>query len=102
MTQPGGASPGRLAGWLARGMARLDRVLHHQVSIGALIELALWLAVPYLCIGLAWAVFHHEQVEQIQTRLEKVLPAGADVAAFGLTTALWPASLQLADACPAT
>ncbi len=98
MTQPGGASAGRLA----RGMARLDRVLHHQVSIGALIEWALWLALPYLGIGLAWAVFHPEQVGQIQTRLGRVLPAGADVAAFGLTTALWPASFQFADACPAT
>ncbi len=81
---------------------RLDRVLHHQVSVGALVELALWLALPYLCIGLAWAVFHSEQVERIQARLENVLPAGADVAAFGLTTVLWPASLWLADACPAT
>jgi hypothetical protein len=98
VAQPGGAPAGRIA----RGMARLDRVLHYQVSIGALIELAVWLALPYLCIGLAWAAFHPEQVERIQTRLERVLPAGADVAAFGLTTALWPASLQIADACPAT
>jgi len=81
-------------------MARLRRVLEYQVSIAALIEVALWLAVPYLCIGLVWAVFHSEQVQQIQTRLEKVLPTGADVTAFGLTAALWPASLQIADACP--
>ena len=81
-------------------MALLRRVLEYQVSIAALIEVALWLAVPYLCIGLVWAVFHSEQVQQIQTRLEKVLPTGADVAAFGLTAALWPASLQIADACP--
>jgi hypothetical protein len=81
-------------------MALLRRVLNYQVSVGALIEVALWLALPYLCIGLVWAVFHSEQVQQIQTRLEKVLPTGADVAAFGLTAALWPASLQIADACP--
>jgi hypothetical protein len=81
-------------------MALLRRVLEYQVSIAALIEVALWLAVPYLCIGLVWAVFHSEQVQQIQTRLEKVLPTGADVTAFGLTAALWPASLQIADACP--
>jgi hypothetical protein len=81
-------------------MGLLRRVLEHQVSIAALIEAALWLALPYLCIGLVWAVFHSEQVQQIQTRLEKVLPTGADVTAFGLTAALWPASLQIADACP--
>jgi hypothetical protein len=81
-------------------MALLRRVLNYQVSVGALIEVALWLALPYLCIGLVWAVFHSEQVQQIQTRLEKVLPIGADVAAFGLTAALWPASLQIAGACP--
>jgi hypothetical protein len=81
-------------------MALLRRVLEYQVSVPALIEVALWLAVPYLCIGLVWAVFHSEQVQQIQTRLEKVSPTGADVAAFGLTAALWPASLQIADACP--
>jgi hypothetical protein len=81
-------------------MALLQRVLHYQLSIGALIEVALWLALPYLCVGLVWSVFHSEQVQQIQTRLETVLPTGADVAAFGLTVALWPASIQIADACP--
>ena len=81
--------------------ARLQRVLEQQVSIGALLELALWLAVPYLCVGIAWTVVHPEQTQQIQTRLETVLPAGADVGAFGLVTALWPASLQIATACPA-
>jgi hypothetical protein len=81
-------------------MALVQRVLNYQVSIGALIEVAFWLAIPYLCVGLAWTIVHPEQTQQIQTRLEKVLPAGADVGAFGLMTALWPASLQIADACP--
>jgi hypothetical protein len=81
-------------------MAQVQRVLNYQVSIGALIELAFWLAIPHLCVGLAWTVVHPEQTQRIQTRLEKVLPAGADVGAFGLMTALWPAPLQIADACP--
>jgi hypothetical protein len=84
-----------------RATARLQRVLEHRVTIGALIELALWLAIPYLCVGIVWTVVHPEQTQQIQTRLEKVLPAGADVGAFGVATALWPASLQIANACPA-
>ena len=76
-------------------------MLSYQVSIAALIEVALWLAIPYLWIGFVWAFLHAGQVEQIETRLLKVMPAGADVAAFGVTAALWPASIQIADACPA-
>ncbi len=91
-----GGSPGRIE----RALALLRRVLEYQVSIGALIEVALWLAIPYLCIGFVWSSLHAEQVQQIQTRVEKLSPVGADVAAFGLATALWPASIQIADACP--
>jgi len=89
--------PGRIE----RAMEMLRRALRYEVSVGALVELALWLAIPYLSIGFVWAVLHTDETQRIQTRLESVLPAGADVAAFGLTAALWPASLQIADACPA-
>ncbi|MGA7050389.1 MAG: hypothetical protein WBZ37_03810 [Mycobacterium sp.] len=84
-----------------RAMAPLRRVLAYQVSVEALIELAMWLAIPYLTFGLLWALIHPEQTQELQTRLEKVLPAGADVGGFGLMMALWPASIQIADACPA-
>lgn len=80
----------------------LRRVLQHRVSIGALLELAVWLAIPYLCIGFVWTLFHTEQTQRIQARIEKVMPVAADAAAFGLTTLLWPASIQIAQACPAT
>jgi hypothetical protein len=91
MTEPNGASADRVAGDaksgssgpIERAMGLLRRVLKYQVSTGALIEVALWLAIPYLSIGLVWSFFHAEQIQQIQTRLEKVSPAGADVAAFG-------------------
>ncbi len=82
-------------------MAALQRLLNHRVSVGALIEAALWLAIPYLCIGFVWSSLHGDQVQQIQMRLEKVSPVGADALAFGLATALWPASAQIADACTA-
>ena len=82
-------------------MNRLRRVLSHQISIAALLEIALWLAIPYLSIGFVWAFLHAGQVGQIEARLSKVMPAGADVAAFGVTAALWPASIQIANACPA-
>nr|WP_197506561.1 hypothetical protein [Mycobacterium sp. E3339] len=82
-------------------MDLLRRTLGYRVRIGALIEIALWLAIPYLCIGFVWTLFHAEEARQIQARVEAVSPTGADVVAFGLTTALWPASIQIARACPA-
>lgn len=88
------------SGRIERAMDLLRRILRYQVSVGALIEVALWLAIPYLCIGFGWTLLHTEQTQRIQTRLESVFPEGADVAAFGLTTALWPVSIQIADACP--
>lgn len=81
-------------------MDLLRRVLQYEVSVGALIEVALWLAIPYLAIGFLWAVLHAEDTQRMQTRLQTVMPAGSDVAAFGLTVVLWPASPQI-DACPA-
>ncbi len=81
-------------------MNLLRRMLQHQVSVGALIEVALWLAIPYLAIGFVWTTVHPDETRRIQARIETVSPVAADVAAFGLTTALWPASLQIAHACP--
>jgi hypothetical protein len=91
-----GVSGGRIE----RAMDALLRVLRYEVSVGALIELALWLAIPYLSIGFVWAVLHGDETQRIQARIEHVFPSGADVAAFGLTAALWPAAVQIADACP--
>jgi hypothetical protein len=88
-------------GRIGRAMDLLGRGLRYEVSVGALIELALWLAIPYLSIGFVWAVLHGDQTQRIHARLENVLPVASDLAAFGLTAALWPASIQIADACPA-
>jgi hypothetical protein len=81
-------------------MDLLRRALQYEVSVGTLIEVALWLAIPYLAVGFVWAVSHAEDTQRMQTRLETVMPAGSDLAAFGLTAALWPASPQI-GACPA-
>jgi hypothetical protein len=91
---------GRSANRIERAMNMLRRVLQYEVSVGALIEMALWLAIPYLSIGFVWAVLHTDETQRIQARIENVVPSGADVAAFGLTAVLWPASIQIADACP--
>ena len=85
---------------VSRAMNALRRVLRYQVSVGALIEVALWLAIPYLSVGFVWALLHSEETDRIQARFQNVLPAGADVAAFGVAAALWPVSIEIADACP--
>lgn len=90
-------SPGRVE----RALTALSRALRYQVSIGALIEAAVWLAIPYLAVGFLWATAHDEVTQRIRARLENVFPVGADVTAFGLTAALWPASIEIAEACPA-
>lgn len=67
-------------------------VLGYRVSIGDLLEIALWLAVPYLLIGVGWAFLHPDRVQQYEIMLSQ-LPAGANLIAFGLTVALWPVLL---------
>ena len=64
-----------------------------------MIEFALWMAIPYIVVGLVFAFFGSEHVQLIQAQLQTRLPAGADVAAFGLTVLLWPAMLFGVDVC---
>lgn len=96
-TNMAGSSPGRTE----RALDSLHRVLQYRVSVGALAEVAVWLAIPYLSLGLVWAFLHTETTQRIQARLEPVFPVGADVLALGVTAAFWPASIEIADACPA-
>ena len=79
--------------------AVLRRVLSRRVSIEAMIEFALWMAIPYIVIGLVFAFFGAERVQLIETQLQTRLPAGADVAAYGLTALMWPAALFGVDVC---
>ena len=55
-----------------------------------MIEIAMWLAIPYLLIGIVWTFVNADDVARIETQLETRMPAGSDLAAFGTTTALWP------------
>ena len=77
--------------------------MNHRVSVAALLELALWLAVPYLVLGLAWSFFHPDAVQRVQTQWEQQLhmPAGSDYElALGTAILVWPVVLLLpADAC---
>ncbi len=80
-------------------MTRLRRVLNYEVTVEAVIEIAMWLAIPYLVIGLVWGFFHVEAVAQLEAQLNRVLPAGAEVGAYGLAALLWPVLLLLPPLC---
>jgi hypothetical protein len=55
-----------------------------------MIEVFMWMLVPYIAIGLGWAFFHTEQVVLLQTELNTRMPAGSEIAAYLTTAALWP------------
>ncbi|MEO3756711.1 hypothetical protein ABGB19_00240 [Mycobacterium sp. B14F4] len=66
-----------------------------------MLEILMWLAIPYLVIGLAWAFFDAEQVQVIDTALRTRLPAGSDIGAFVATALNWPARLFGIELCAA-
>ncbi|MUL85487.1 MULTISPECIES: hypothetical protein [unclassified Mycolicibacterium] len=82
-------------------MNRIRRILGYKVSVAQMLETLMWLALPYLMIGLTWTFFHPEQVQLIETSLLTKFPAGADLVAFGQVTLLWPVLLLGADVCVA-
>jgi hypothetical protein len=77
----------------------LRRLLSRKVSVEAMIEFAMWLAIPYLIVGVVWAFAHAEFVQHRETELNKQLPAGANLVAFGESTVLWPFLLLAPDGC---
>ncbi|MCV7290418.1 hypothetical protein H7J87_34335 [Mycolicibacterium wolinskyi] len=79
----------------------MRRILSRKVSLEQMIETALWLALPYIVIGLLWTFFHPEQVQLIESELLTRIPAGANLVAFGQVTLLWPLLLVGGDICVA-
>ena len=80
-------------------MTALRRLVSRKVSIAAMIEFAMWIAIPYIVIGIAWTFFNADDVARVQDRLQTRMPAGSDVAAFGASTALWPFLLLGHEVC---
>jgi hypothetical protein len=79
----------------------LRRLLSRKVSIAAMLEFVMWLAIPYLIAGVVWTFFDADDVARIESRLQTSVPAGAELAAFGATIALWPFLLVGHQACAA-
>jgi hypothetical protein len=77
----------------------LRRLLSRKVSIAAMLEFAMWMAIPYLVVGIVWTFFNADDVARIENRLQTRIPAGSDLGAFGATTALWPFLLLGHEIC---
>ena len=77
------------------------RVLSTRASVADILETALWLTIPYLITGLAWAFFHVHEVRQLEGLLQNLLPAGGEMAAYLIVAGLWPAYLVLPLVCVA-
>lgn len=71
----------------------MNKTLGAPVKVEAMIEFLMWLALPYIVIGLVFTVAHPDDVRALEKQVQTQLPAGADVAAFGATTLLWPMML---------
>lgn len=80
-------------------MTALRRLLSRRVSVEAMLEAGMWLAIPYLLIGLVWAFFDAEQVQLIDAAFRTRIPAGSDIGAFMVTALFWPANLFGIELC---
>ena len=80
-------------------MVTVRRLLSRKVSIGAMLEFGLWLGLVHVLIGLVWTFIHYDTVMRLEGQLQTLLPAGAELAAFGITTVLWPLVLLASAVC---
>jgi hypothetical protein len=69
---------------------QVRRLLSRKVSIEAMVEVAMWIAIPYLLIGIVFTFLHADDVDRIETQWQTRIPAGAELVGFGATTAAWP------------
>ncbi|PRC42635.1 hypothetical protein C6A85_000000109490 [Mycobacterium sp. ITM-2017-0098] len=76
-------------------------VLSRRLSVADVVELHLWLAIPYVTIGLGWAFFHVQEVRHLEDTLQTLLPAGGGMAAYLLVAALWPVFVLVPSVCVA-
>jgi hypothetical protein len=71
-------------------LTRVRRILSRPVSVDAMIEFAMWCALPYILVGLVFTFFNPDDVASLERSLQTVLPAGANLVAFSVVTLLRP------------
>jgi hypothetical protein len=79
--------------------SRVRRLLGRKVSVGAMLEFGLYLAVPYLVIGGVYTFLNFDVVMALEKQLLTQLPAGSDIAGLGITMLLWPMFLVVSVLC---
>lgn len=79
----------------------MRRLLSRRVSVGAMAEFLLWMALPYLLVGMAWTFMHPHAVEQVQKQWDRAFPAIAPLAALVEVTVAWPPMVTGVEICPA-
>jgi hypothetical protein len=79
--------------------SRARRLLGRKVSVEAMVEFGLWLAIPHILIGLGYSLLRYETITALEKQLQPLLPAAADLVAFGLVASLWPLFAVVPDLC---
>lgn len=68
---------------------RVERMLFER-GINTVLEVVLWMLLVYILIGVGYAVFHIELLDQLESSLSGAFPIFADIAALIVTIAGWP------------
>ncbi|WP_234809575.1 addiction module protein [Mycolicibacterium tusciae] len=68
---------------------RVERMLFDR-GINTFLELALWIALMYIVIGVGYTVFHIELMGQLQQALTGAFPIFSDIAALVVMVIAWP------------
>ena len=83
----------------------LRKIASHKFSVAAIFEIALYLAIPHVLIGLGWTFTHPAYLTERGKQLASVLPPAIDgeLAAIGESTLWWPVIVLLPpDLCAPT
>ncbi|WP_239591498.1 addiction module protein [Mycolicibacterium tusciae] len=68
---------------------RVERMLLER-GINTFLELALWITLVYIVIGVGYTVFHVELMSQLQQALTGAFPIFSDIAALLVMVVGWP------------
>jgi hypothetical protein len=80
-------------------MVTMRRLLSRKVSLGAMLEFGLWMGLVHVIVGLVWTFLHYDTVTRLGDQWQTLVPAGAELVAFGVTTLLWPLMLIASVVC---
>ena len=77
---------------------RVERTLLER-GINTFSELALWITLVYIVIGVGYTIFHIELMGQLQQALTGAFPIFSDIAALLVMVVGWPFLLATSFVC---